>query len=88
MKLLQVLLIVLVVYVSFRLVFKYFGKSIMAWLGKKAMERMARSFEKRSGMNMSDFNHPREKTTANHKKVNKPAEKKVVGEYVDFEEID
>lgn len=88
MKFLQVVFIVLVVYVSVRLVFKYYGKSIMSWLGKKAVQRMTRSFEKRSGMNMSDFNQQSKQTTGSHKKVNKPAEKKKVGEYVDFEEID
>ncbi|MGJ8684365.1 MAG: DUF4834 family protein [Nonlabens sp.] len=88
MKLLQVIFIVLVFYVSFRLIFKHFGKSIMAWLGKKAMQRMARSFEKRSGMNMSDFNQPGQSSSQSSKKVNKPTEKKVVGEYIDFEEID
>jgi len=88
LKFLQALLIVLVVYVTLRLIFKYYGKSILAWLGKKAMQRMARSFEKRSGMNMSDIKNSQTNRTSNHKKVNKPTEKKVVGEYVDFEEID
>ena len=60
----------------------------MAWLGKKAVQRMARSFEKRSGMNMGDFNKQSEQSSSNPKKVNKSTEKKVVGEYVDFEEID
>lgn len=88
MKLLQVIFIVLVVYVSFRLVFKYFGKSIISWLGKKAMQRVSRSFEKRHGMHTDDFNQPNGQPFPKDKKVNKPTEKKVVGEYIDFEEID
>ncbi|GAK93968.1 hypothetical protein JCM19298_443 [Nonlabens ulvanivorans] len=35
MKLLQVILIVLVIYVSVRLIFKYYGANILKWLGKK-----------------------------------------------------
>lgn len=88
MKLLQVILIVLVIYVSVRLILKYYGASILKWLGKKAMQRMSRSFEKRSGMNTDDlFNQP-QGPRSSQKKVNKPKENKTVGEYVDFEEID
>ncbi|PQJ32938.1 hypothetical protein BST92_13840 [Nonlabens arenilitoris] len=88
MKLLQVILIVLVIYVSVRLILKYYGASILKWLGKKAMQRMSRSFEKRSGMNTDDLFNQSQGPRSSQKKVNKPKENKTVGEYVDFEEID
>ena len=88
MKLLQVILIVLVIYVSVRLILKYYGASIIKWLGKKAMQRMSRSFEKRSGMNTDDLFNQSQGPRSSQKKVNNPKEKKTVGEYVDFEEID
>lgn len=88
MDFLEVLLIILIFFVLLRLIFKFFGASIMRWLGRKALERMSKSFEKRSGMNFNDFNNAQEPESRTHKKVNNPTEKKVVGEYVDFEEID
>lgn len=65
-----------------------FGKQILKWLGMKALQRVQKSFEGKMGAN----SRPDEPSSTTHKKssINNPdfREKKKVGEYVDFEEID
>lgn len=88
MGFLKFILVVLIIYVSFRLIFKYFGKAILAWLGKKAMQRVQRSFEARAGFNPNDMFNQGKAQKNNSQKSSQPLEKKTVGEYIDFEEID
>ncbi len=62
----------------------------MAWLGKKLMQRMQRNFSAQQGFSGDD---PTASTQNNvntkHKNAfSKTREKKIVGEYIDFEEID
>ncbi|PQJ18350.1 DUF4834 family protein [Nonlabens sp. SY33080] len=85
-------LIILMVLIALRILFKIFRKPILAWLGKKAMQRFQKSFEKRAG-----FNNPYSATNKSENAYQTPdksfkkarsKEKKKVGEYVDFEEID
>jgi len=92
LKFLQTLLIILVIIVSIRLIWKYFGKMILKWLGMKAMQRVQKSFEKRAGFQPGQ--NPFQNTTTNTSRKSpksaplKSNEKKKVGEYIDFEEID
>lgn len=65
---------------------------ILKWLGMKAMQRVQKSFEKRAGFqpgqnpfNNSTADSSRKASTSAPLKSN---EKKKVGEYIDFEEID
>lgn len=92
MDFLQTLLILLIVFVSIRLIWKYFGKMILKWLGMKAMQQVQKSFEKRagfqSGQNPFQNNTERPKSTSRQKAPLKSNENKKVGEYIDFEEID
>ncbi|PZX37805.1 protein of unknown function (DUF4834) [Nonlabens dokdonensis] len=65
---------------------------ILKWLGMKAMQRVQKSFEKRAGF-QSGQNPFNNSTTDSSRKVSTSAplksnEKKKVGEYIDFEEID
>jgi hypothetical protein len=89
LKFLQTLLIILVIYVSIRLLWKAFGKQILKWLGMKALQRVQKSFNDRMGGN-SHPEEPAPPTTGKKSTIdtNKFREKKKVGEYVDFEEID
>ncbi len=92
MKLLQFILIVLVIYVVVRLVWRAYGKQILSWMGRKAMQRVQKSFEQRMGGqpgydgDFSGNTHKQKKNSSSTKQTFR--EKKKVGEYVDFEEID
>lgn len=59
----------------------------MAWLGKKAMKQMGKRMQRSAGFNPFES---QQQSSENSSKSGskKPKEKKVVGEYVDFEEID
>ncbi len=59
----------------------------MAWLGKKAMQQMGKRMERSAGFNPFQSQQT-ESEKASKQTSEKPKEKKVVGEYVDFEEID
>ncbi|MGB5980559.1 MAG: DUF4834 family protein [Nonlabens sp.] len=89
MKFLQTLLIILIIYVIVRLIRKTFGSQIMRWMGKKAMQRVQKSFEDHMNANESAQNRETSYKKPNRgSKTNEFREKKKVGEYVDFEEID
>jgi uncharacterized membrane protein len=83
-------LVFLIIYVALRLVFRFVGKAILAWLGKKLLQRVQRSFESRTGFSGNDpFEAPPEQAAQEQKQQSsQPLEKKTVGEYIDFEEID
>ena len=70
------------------MIWKYFGKMILKWLGMKAMQRVQKSFEKRAGFQpgQNPFHNTSRKSTKSAPL--KSNEKKKVGEYIDFEEID
>lgn len=59
----------------------------MAWLGKKAMQQMGKRMQRSAGFNPFE-SQEESKEPASKSSSKKPKEKKVVGEYVDFEEID
>lgn len=89
MKFLQTVLIILIVLVTIRLLWKAFGKTVLKWLGMKAMQRVQKSFEKRTGFHTGES--PFQNQQAESAKTSTPLksnEKKKVGEYIDFEEID
>lgn len=91
MKLLQFILIVLIIYVVIRLVWRAYGKQILSWMGRKAMQKVQKSFEQRMG-GQPGFGQRTDSTETRREKSNAKKhtfrEKKKVGEYVDFEEID
>jgi len=59
----------------------------MAWLGKKAMQQMGKRMERSAGFNPFESQEKSNESASKSASKN-PKEKKVVGEYVDFEEID
>lgn len=91
MKLLQAVLIIISVYLAVRLLLKYYGKSIIRWAGKKAMERVQKQFyQQQSGREetvakdgRTEVRRPKPSPGPQKKNPNK-----VVGDYVDYEEID
>ncbi|WP_041496936.1 DUF4834 family protein [Nonlabens marinus] len=91
MKLLQAILIIIGVYLAVRLLLKYYGKSILSWAGRKAMQRVQKQFHKQQNTSSdspftngkTQVNTPNSKSTSRQKNP-----KKTVGEYVDYEEID
>ena len=89
MEFLQTVLIILIVLVAIRLLWKTFGKTVLKWLGMKAMQRVQKSFEKRTGFNTGQNPFQTQQSTSTQKSTPlKSNEKKKVGEYIDFEEID
>lgn len=92
LKFLQTLLIILIIVVTIRLLWRYFGKAILKWLGMKALQRIQKSFEKRTGFEQGQnpFSNAAYNSTKKAKE-NAPLQSnknKKAGEYVDFEEID
>jgi hypothetical protein len=92
LEFLETLLIILITVVSIRVLWRYFGKTIIKWLGMKALQRIQKGFEKRAGFKEgqnpfqnSEKRAPEESTDTAPLKSN---QKKKVGEYIDFEEID
>ncbi len=90
MKLLQAILIVAGVYLAVRLIVRIYGKSILQWAGKKALERVQKQFDQR---NEANYHKPNNGETQVEYQNTGPARKKSntnksVGEYVDYEEID
>lgn len=87
MKLLQAILIIAGVYLAVRLIVRVYGKSILKWAGRKAMQRVQKQFEQRQNSTSTA-----EESILNKRfraKNNEPSNsKKTVGEYVDYEEID
>jgi hypothetical protein len=78
---------------AIRLLWRAFGKLILRWLGKKAMEKVQKKFTGQAGYDSQNYSSGRttEGETEVHSKAKvkrNPKSKKVVGEYVDFEEID
>lgn len=88
MEFLTILFIILCIYVAIRLVFKYYGRHIMQWLGKKAMQQMGKRMQKSGAFDPFDTSSQAQKAPANSSQDRKKQQKKVVGEYIDFEEID
>lgn len=91
MKLLQAILIIVGVYLAVRLLLKYYGKSIVSWAGRKAMQRVQKQFEQRQ--NRADGSTINEGETEINSKGSPSFQSgknpnKTVGEYVDYEEID
>ncbi len=84
---LKTILIILLVYYTLKFSFRFFGPYLMRFIAKKASQR----FENAFGGN--PFQQPNETSSGNTSfdkvpKKNTRTSKKVVGEYVDFEEID
>ncbi len=75
------------VYLAIRLIVRIYGKSILQWAGKKAMQRVQKQFEQRQNQSST-----REETQVNKgtpfSNSKQTKSKKTVGEYVDYEEID
>jgi len=91
LKLLQAILIIAGVYLGVRLLFKYYGKSIISWAGRKAMQRVQKQFQQRQNAandttindGQTEVNRPSSRSATAEKNP-----KKTVGEYIDYEEID
>ena len=90
MKLLQAILIIVGVYLAVRLIVRMYGKSILKWAGKKAMQRVQKQFEQRQNQSSNSSKVGETEINRNSKSSTNgnPSSKKTVGEYVDYEEID
>ena len=86
---LKTLLIILWVYYAFKLLIRWLFPRVLPWMMKKLLNRAARSnpsFGQQSG-NSFDAYTAQDSEFKNHKKEN-PKSKKIVGEYIDFEEVE
>lgn len=84
--LVRTILIILFIYFGLKLIFKWFGPLILKYFMRKMGEKAFKGF------NQQDFSSPN--SSHNNKKnidkdpETKRKEKKPVGEYIDYEEID
>jgi UPF0716 family protein affecting phage T7 exclusion len=80
------------IYIALRLIARFYGKSIIQWAGRKAMQRVQKQFEQRTGTRSSntDLNDGETQVQTPRANEEKPtkSKKKTVGEYIDYEEID
>ncbi|WP_339609348.1 DUF4834 family protein [uncultured Planktosalinus sp.] len=84
---LKTLLIILLVYFGLKIVFRLAAPFIMRYIAKKAGQKMEQAFK--GHYNFEQSNEQVNKETVFDKKNQKKSNnKKPVGEYVDYEEID
>ncbi len=83
----KTLLILLLVYFGLKILFRLAMPFLMRYIAKKATQKMENAFR---GSNFNNANNKKEegKTTLHNFSKNKSQNKKPVGEYVDYEEID
>ena len=85
----RVILIILIVVVGLRLAFRFLMPFFLKWLARKMQQRMHTSFKGFSG---TQRNASFSKQESHNQKTSQTSEnlksKKVVGEYIDFEEVD
>ncbi len=84
MALLTTILIVLLIYYGFKILFRYFGPTLISYITKKAGENFQRRFEQQQNYRQN----PVDGEVTIDKKSKKTSTNSKVGEYVDFEEID
>jgi hypothetical protein len=74
------------------MIWRYFGKMILKWLGMKMMQKVQKSFEKQAGYQdgQDPFVKTKRNTSSTFKRTStfKSSKNKNEGEYIDFEEID
>lgn len=76
---LKTLLIILWVYYALRLVMRWIFPKVLPWLMQQLVKK---------AMRQEQFTQPNGQRRAQNQKSTKPKSKKVVGEYIDFEEIE
>ncbi len=83
---LKTLLIIILVYYAVKFLFRLLLPYFLRYIAKKATQKMERTF---SGMHNHQTEKPKEgKVTIDHPPIKQRKNKKTVGEYVDYEEID
>lgn len=82
----QVVLIIVLVYYLLKFAFKFFGPFLL----KKAVSKVSENFQKQQQAYQNQNNHQTQQPDFESElKQNKiPKERKKVGEYIDFEEVD
>ena len=81
---LKVVLILLAVYFGIKWLFRLLLPLLMRYFARKFQQRVFRSFEQQNESVFRQFNSKNKQTTTSSPKKNK----KPVGEYIDFEEIE
>ena len=74
-----------------RLIVRTYGKSILKWAGKKAMQKVQKKFEQQYAAQGNQEGSVTSPSGSRRSSVHPPAStknNKKVGEYVDYEEID
>lgn len=85
--LVKTLLIILLIYFGLKIIFKWFGPLILKYFMKKMGEKAFKGFSQNGGFPNQQTQQRRENNIDKNSKNNKK-EKKPVGEYIDYEEID
>lgn len=80
---LKIILIILCVYYGLKLITRYLGPVLLRYMTKKAGQQFQKHFEQFNQQHQT--NHKQQTTSP---KSAKKSSKKVVGEYIDFEEIE
>ncbi|MCF6130756.1 DUF4834 family protein [Flavobacterium wongokense] len=81
----QGLIDVILFIIIFYYVMKFLARLFLPALAKKAVEKAAEQFQQQ---HQNYQNQQNQYTSQNQTNETKPKEKKIVGEYVDFEEIE
>lgn len=83
---LQTLLIIILVYLAIKFLFRLLFPYFLRYIAKKATQKMEKTFY--ASQNYQSEKPKEGKVTIDHDPKTKNKSKKTVGEYVDFEEID
>ena len=86
-SLIRTLLWILFIYYAIKVFFKLFGPAILQSAVRKAEKNMYQQFQNQQQQYQNQQQQTQQNYTAPPKQ-DKPHEKKKVGEYIDFEEID
>lgn len=92
MKFFITLLVIIAILLVIRLIFKIYGRRILIWAGKKASEKVMKEAQKKYGSSSpftksAHYENQKEKPD-NLNSSRKSKDDKVVGEYIEYEEIE
>ncbi len=82
----QVILIILLIYFGIKIIFRFFGPSIMRFIFLKIGQKFEKKFNQQQ--EFTNEMHRKGKTTIDKKPPSSRKVKKEVGEFIDYEEID
>lgn len=75
--------------IAFYYIFKFLARLFLPMIVKKAVQKASQNFERQQyGPRQNQYQRPSDTITVDTSRAEKSREKKKVGEYVDYEELD